>query len=163
MSHELRMPLNAIIFDKQGMERRVLADEARDGFVKANYSHAKRVNFTQPKGIQPGHPSWIRSQIGPALTLTPGSTAAAPRAKATSRPKTNEPPAMTQPPSTFARKCGDGGATRSVESTAASKAESTSATAPVAAVADEARTESWDTENFRLPWPWPKPAIFSCC
>ena len=57
---------------------------------------------------------------------------------------------MPQPASTVARKSSDGGAVRSVESIAAPKIEPMSTNAPLATVADEARTESWDTENFRF-------------
>jgi hypothetical protein len=54
------------------------------------------------------------------------------------------------PASTFARKSGDAGSVGSVESIAALKIESVSTNMPLAAVADGTRTESWDTEKFRL-------------
>ena len=83
-------------------------------------------------------------------TVTPGGRGTASQATANSRQKTNEQPTMPQPASTVARKSGDGGAVRSVESIAAPKIEPMSTNAPLATVADVARTESWDTENFRF-------------
>ena len=82
-------------------------------------------------------------------TVTPGGSGMASQASANSPPKTDERPTMSQSASAVLRKSGDRGAVRSVESLAAPKTEPVSTNAPLATVADEARTESWDTENFR--------------
>jgi hypothetical protein len=57
---------------------------------------------------------------------------------------------MSQPGSTALRKSGDGGEVRFVESIVAARIEPVSTNAPLATVADETRTESWDTEGFRF-------------
>jgi prepilin-type N-terminal cleavage/methylation domain-containing protein/prepilin-type processing-associated H-X9-DG protein len=91
------------------------------------------------------------STSGPGQpTVTPGGSGTASQANANSRQKTNEHPTMSQPASTVVRKAGEGGGVRSVESIAAPKIEPVSTNAPMATVADEARTESWDTEGFRF-------------
>jgi prepilin-type processing-associated H-X9-DG protein len=91
------------------------------------------------------------SSSGPRQpTVTPGGSSTASQANENSRPKTNEHPKISQPAPTVLRKSGDGGVVRSVESIAAPKIEPVSTNAPLVTVADETRTESWDTEGFRF-------------
>ena len=94
---------------------------------------------------------FVNRSAGPSTgrgppTVTPGGSGMASQASANSPPKTDGRPTMSQSASAVLRKPGDGGEVRSVESIAAPKIEPN---APLATVADEARTESWDTENFR--------------
>ena len=91
------------------------------------------------------------SSSGPGQpTVTSGGGGTASQANANSSPKTNEQPTRSQPASTVARKSGEGGVVQSVESIAAQKIEPISTNMPLATIADEARTESWDTESFRF-------------
>jgi len=83
----------------------------------------------------------------PALTRSGSGTAA--QTNATSRTKTDVQPTMKQA-SAGLRKTDGSGAARSVDSGAAAKIESVSTNEPLTAVADETRTESWDTEGFRF-------------
>src|SRR5438132_815449 len=97
--------------------------------------------------------SMSRTVAAPPGQAAPGPTpGGGPGSQGSPEPRVKVPekPERPQTAARVAPKSADRVSARSVEITVASRPESISTNAPVAAVPDEVRTDSWDTENFRF-------------